>query len=388
MSLSRPVLDPQRRRVDLSDQRGGLTARVLESLRTFLRHSDRYIHLCVSDNMLGSEAMAKLCALVKRHPHLTALEAQHCGLEDKDFRFYIGLAIGTMTHLTFLDLSRNPGLTDASAEVLAHILVDTDVETVLLIGTSLSVIGGRVIAAAATNTTSLIRCELPFTVGNAVLEDIEAFTCRNRSHRITLNNAMAQYTRLRVSENRLPAIPALQFMEAKTVPLEQLRSPESMTRTSPQTPAIDFNSNVGDREADRQWRACIYRGRKHALKQAGVISTQPWPPASVLPAQEGSSAVSNTVDTVKISSPAATHATPSATRRGRVAPDLLDGVTMWDFADPTMSTTLHCLYLLDYQAQLLAQYQSAPVVAAPKTHRHSRARPLKATGVTAPLSYR
>ncbi|KAG5472489.1 hypothetical protein LSCM1_03888 [Leishmania martiniquensis] len=390
MSLSRPVLDPQRRRVDLSDQRGGLTARVLESLRTFLRYNDRYVQLCVSDNILGSEAMAKLCTLIKRHPHLTALEAQHCDLQDKDFRFYVAPSIATMPHLTLLDLSRNPGLTDTSAEALARIFFDTDVETVRLVGTSLTAMGGRVIASAATNSTSLICCELPFTVGSTVLEDIEASMCRNRLHRATLRNAMAQYTRLRVSEGRLPAVPALKLAEANTMaPMKQLHSPESMLRTPLQPLAIDSGPHASDREADRQLRACIYRGRKHALKQAGAVLTQPSSSTSVVPAQEGSSSVFGTATTAAASfTAAAARSALSATQGGKFTPDLLDKATMWDWADPAISTTLHSLSLLDHQAQLLSLYRAASVVPAFKVQRHSRARaPKKATGVAAPLPH-
>ena len=130
------VVDKKRRRIDLRDQRGGLTASVIESLRTFLRYNEVYIHLNVSDNLLGSEALAELCALLKRHPHLTSVEAQHCGLQDKDFCFYFGPALISMPQLTFVDLSRNRELTDASAEVVARMFLETEVESVRLIGTS------------------------------------------------------------------------------------------------------------------------------------------------------------------------------------------------------------------------------------------------------------
>ncbi|TPP45821.1 Variant SH3 domain family protein [Leishmania donovani] len=312
MGLLRQVLDPNRRCVDLSDQRGGLTAGVLESLRTFLRYNDRYVHLCVSDNVLGSAAIAGLCALIKRHPHLIALEAQHCGLLDKDFRFYVGPAILTMRHLTFVDLSRNCGLTDVSAETLARILVETDVETVRLFGTSLTECGGRVIATAAANTTTLVSCELPFTVGSAVLEDIEVCTRRNRAHRAILNNASAHYTRLQVRRSRLPCPPALKHMEANPmVAIDELLSLESKPGAPPRSPTLlppSLSSSV---------------------------------PSAQVPSSFAAASVANT----KVASTA-------VTRRGKVTPDSLDEVTMWDWADPAMSTTLHCLYLLDRQAQL------------------------------------
>ncbi|CAG9578505.1 conserved hypothetical protein [Leishmania major strain Friedlin] len=380
MSLSRRVLDPNRRRVDLSDQRGGLTAGVLESLRTFLRYNDRYVHLCVSDNVLGSAAIAGLCALIKQHPHLTALEAQHCGLLDKDFRFYVGPAILTMTHLTFVDLSRNCGLTDVSAETLARILVETDVETVRLFGTSLTERGGRVIATAAANTTTLVSCELPFTVGSAVLEDIEVCTRRNRAHRAILQNASVHYTRLQVRRSRWPCSPALKHMEANpVVAIDELPSLESKPGASPRSPAIDVAPKVCYTETDRQWRACIHKGRKNALMHTETLL----PPSllsSVPSAQVPSSSAAASVATTKVASTA-------LTRRGKATPDSLDEVTMWDWADPAMSTTLHCLYLLDRQAQL-APNRAASAVAAPNIHGLSHTGPSKkATGGTVRLPY-
>nr|CAJ2477829.1 unnamed protein product [Leishmania braziliensis] len=101
-----------------------------------------------------------------------------------------------MTHLTFLDLSRDSGLTDASAERVTCILVNTEVETVRLVRTSLSESGGQVIAAVAANTTTHVSCELPFTVGSTVLEDIKTSTRRNRAHRFILGNATTHYTGL------------------------------------------------------------------------------------------------------------------------------------------------------------------------------------------------
>ncbi|CAM40415.1 conserved hypothetical protein [Leishmania braziliensis MHOM/BR/75/M2904] len=104
-----------------------------------------------------------------------------------------------MTHLTFLDLSRDSGLTDASAERVTCILVNTEVETVRLVRTSLSESGGQVITAVAANTTTHVSCELPFTVGSTVLEDIKTSTRRNRAHRFILGNATTHYTGLSLS---------------------------------------------------------------------------------------------------------------------------------------------------------------------------------------------
>ncbi|KAK7195431.1 hypothetical protein NESM_000470300 [Novymonas esmeraldas] len=386
MKPAREVLDADRRCVDLSDQRGGLSASVLESLRTFLRYNDRYIHLRVSDNLLGSEAMAELCALIKRHPHLATLEAQHCGLLDKDFRYYVGPAITTMPRITYVDLSRNCGLTDASADTVARILLETEVETMRLGGTSLTEAGGRVIAAAVVNTTALVSCELPFTVGTAVLEEVEECTRRNRAHRAVLNSATAHYTRLRVSRSRLPSLPALKPVEAPVALLTDQLSPLDVApRPSPATPALDVGPNVGESDMDRQWRACIHKGRKRALTQ--TESTPP-PPSSVsatsAPSAPPSSSTSHmgsssrralrTSSTVLPAAPSPTPSPlPSLTRRAKATPNSLEEVTMWDWADPAMSTTLHCLYLLDHQAQVLAQHRTATAATAvPEVPRRSR----------------
>lgn len=381
MSLSRQVLDPNRRCVDLRDQRGGLTAGVLESLRRYLRHNDRYVHLCVSDNVLDRAAIAELCALIKRYQHLTTLEAQHCGLVDKDFRFYIGPAILTMTHITFLDLSRNCGLTDVSAETLARILVETDVETVRLFGTSLTECGGRVIATAAANTTNLVSCELPFTVGSVVLEDIEVCTRRNRTHRAILNSASVHYTRLQVRRSRLPYPPTLKHMEANPMAvIDELPSLESNMDASPRSPVVDVGPKVCYTETDRQWRACIHKGRKNALMHTEAL-LPPSSSSSAPSAQALSSSSAASVATTKVAS------TPAVTRRGKATPGSLNEVTMWDLADPAMSTTLHCLYLLDRQDQV-ARSQTASVVAVPNIYRLSRTGPSKkATGGTMRLPF-
>lgn len=383
MSLVQNVLDPDRRCVNLRDQRGGLTAAVLESLRAFLRYNDRYIHLCVSDNLLGSEAMAELCALVKKHPHLVSLEAQHCGLLDKDFRYYVGPAITTMSRLTFLDLSRNCGLTDISAEAVGRIIVDTEVETIRLVGTSFTEVGGRIIAAAAQNTTSLMSCELPFTVGTAVLADIDERTRRNRAHRAMLCNANAQYARLRVSQQNLPTLPALHAAGAMAfINAEDSTMSGGKRRLSP---LLEVGPNVSETDADRQWRACINKGRKQALPQAEQLM-----PSSPSRKASDASTGSSTMRTLTTANVTGTQL-PLAQRRWKATPHTLNDVTMWDWTDPAMSTALHCLYVLDHQSQLLAHHRTdvaaaAASAAAPKANRRSRAaQPKRADGIAARL---
>ncbi|KPA83345.1 hypothetical protein ABB37_02998 [Leptomonas pyrrhocoris] len=412
VKLSDQVVDRSRRCIDLRDQRGGLTAPVIESLRNFLRHNDLYIHLCVSDNLLSNEALSELCGLLKRHPYLTSLEAQHCGLQDKDFCFYFGLALISMPRLTFVDLSRNSGLTDASAETVARILRETEVESIRLVGTSFSATGGRVIAAAAANTTSLMNCELPYTVGNVVLEAVAACTRRNREHRDRVNEASTQYARWQGRHCRLPSLPGLKRVETghtgAAVPAGPLE--RSTTLSVASAPAAKSGAGIrgvphpwqrtqGLTSEDRQWQACVTKGRRRSLLHSdSIIAASAAVTTSAPPSITGSSArdyprstpLSNASTTV-LSAPVITSAsrgvTPSPllppppphsfTQRVKPTPDSLDTVTMWDWADPAMSNALRCLFVLDHQAQVLDHYRAAseaPVVAGPEAARRAKTR--------------
>jgi hypothetical protein len=408
--LSDRVVNRHRRCIDLRDQRGGLTASVLESLRTFLRSNDLYIHLCVSDNLLSNEALAELCALLKRHPYLASLEAQHCGLQDKDFCFYFGPALISMPQLTFVDLSRNSGLTDASAETVARILLETEVESIRLIGTSFTVAGGRVIAAAAANTTSLVHCELPYTVGNVVLDEVEVYTRRNRAHLDRLREASSQYARLQIRHYRLPSLPGLSRVEASqaliagsaatlerdsssSLALTPVASGSARAKSVSHTPLDAF----GQTSEDRQWRACISKGRRRTLVQPEPVTTTTMAAAVTAAPMESSVTrelqtpfLSSTTSATTLSTPAtASFAArkapssfpltppPSTTRRTQGTPNSLDTVTMWDWADPAMSNALRCLFVLDHQSQLLDQYRAAaapPGVVVPESARRTRTR--------------
>lgn len=409
------VVDKKRRRIDLRDQRGGLTASVIESLRTFLRYNEVYIHLNVSDNLLGSEALAELCALLKRHPHLTSVEAQHCGLQDKDFCFYFGPALISMPQLTFVDLSRNRELTDASAEVVARMFLETEVESVRLIGTSLTAAGGRVIAAAAANTTSLVNCELPFTVGSVVLDTVEAYTRRNRAHCQRLQEASSRYTRLQVSHCRLPSLPALKQLVAspQAVAAGSAASPERDSPLSPSVAATPVANAAADGAArtnsvssslppllvqnseDRQWRAYISKGRRQSLVYLeplattaaggdGAAATVAEPSSDAFSARDRHTPLpmSSPSTTKTLSMPATAYAakrmpppSSSLTQRAKAMPDSLGAVTMWDWADPATSNALRCLFVLDHQAQVLDHYRAAaaaPAVVVPESARRSR----------------
>ncbi|GET90877.1 hypothetical protein, conserved [Leishmania tarentolae] len=387
MSLLTQVLDPNRRCVDLSNQGGGLTAGVLESLQIFLRHNDHYVHLCISDNLLSSEAITVLCSIIRQHLYLTILEAQHCGLLDKDFRFYIGPAIMTMSQLTCVDLSRNWGLTDASAETLARILLETNVETLRLFGTSLTESGGRVIATAASNTTTLVTCALPFTVGTAVLEDIEMYTHRNRAHRARVNDASEEYKRLEVRPSRLPCPKSLNYTKANAVAFaDDLPAVESKSRVSPLPSAIHFGPKVGYTEADQQWRARIHNGRKNALIQTETRLKQS--ESSSVPSLQACPSAVATASPKKVAWTESTQPTSlqTATPRDEATHNSFGEVTMWDWVDPVMRTTFHCLYLLDSQDQL-AHNRVAAVVKASNMHRLTHSKPSRATGGTLHLPY-
>ncbi|KAG5498770.1 hypothetical protein JKF63_03058 [Porcisia hertigi] len=339
MSLSRQVLDRHRRCVNLRDQRGGLTTTVLRSLRNFLLHNNQYIHLYVSDNPLEGETIAELCALIRDHSYLTTLEVQCCGLSDKYFRFYFGPAIATMARLTSLDLSRNLGLTDSSAEMVARILIETEVETVRLLGTSFTEKGGRVIAKAAVNSPTLLFCELPFTVGKSVLEDIETFTSRNRAYRAMLDNAMKQYRCLQVRRTQLPLLPSLKHPEGVTVDKTDAPPPlKPLPLTSLPSLAPGVAHSVAENKADRQLRAFFSQGRRCAVnegesvRQAQFLTTE-------APSESHSAPLS-------LSSPL-----PSLMRGDQATKGAPDEVTLWDLVDPVISSTLNCLDLLYRQAQ-------------------------------------
>lgn len=402
--LSDQVVDKRRRCIDLRDQRGGLTAPVLESLRTFLRYNDLYIHLSVSDNLLNSEALAELCTLVKRHPYLASIEAQHCGLQDKDFCFYFGPALISMQRLTFLDLSRNSGLTDTCADTVARLLQETELESIRLVGTSLTAAGGRIIAAAAANTTALLHCELPYTVGSAVLDAVDAHTRRNRAHRERLNEASLRYARLQLGHCRPPSLPGLRRLAAPTAPVGVVtsaalvvhkRDASTLSLASPMRKDGTRSKSVvsptaamspGGGAEDREWRACVSKGRRRSWVRpdpavaAAAAEAAAHSPADGLLLKDGSNPTySSTSSTIRSSpgvvsgsrrsmaSPFPPTPLPSVTRRAKATPDTLDSVTMWDWADPAMSTTLRCLFVLDHQAQALDHTRAAPSTSAGST---------------------
>ncbi|KPI85962.1 hypothetical protein ABL78_4964 [Leptomonas seymouri] len=397
--LSQAVVDKERRCIDLRDQGGCLTASVLRSLRTFLRNNDFYIHLCVSDNPLCNEVMTEMCALLNRHPYLTSLEAQNIGLQDKDFRFYFGPALISMPRLAFLDLNRNSGLTDKSAEMVARILHETEVESIRLVGTSLSVAGGRVVADAVVNTTSLMNCELPYTVGNAVLDMVEAHIRRNRAHRTRLIEASTRYSKLPVGNNSLPVLPGAKRVEASQA--VAAGSTESLERPSTSTVASTSAGRNGTRirrvscsqqsvagcaNGDQLWQACISKGRRQPVLRLDSIAAVPVATAPALLPTTAGSCISDcsalppltSASTAAMFTPAtalnAKGMTPclcpslvpprSLKYPNKPTPDSLDAVTMWDWTDPAMSNALRCLFVLDHQGQALENYRAAAGVPA------------------------
>lgn len=182
-----PVIDRHNRAIDLSSQRSAIDATVLDQLRGALHLNDFFIHLNLSHNALGDHNVAMLCAIIKGKTFLETLELSDCALTDRDFSLYLIPAIIARRKLKSLDVSKNERLTDVSIDSLCQLISEGELQSLRLVGTSLSRLAGRRIAEVMERNDTLEVCELPFTVGYDVINRVELLLQRNVRHKSSLD---------------------------------------------------------------------------------------------------------------------------------------------------------------------------------------------------------
>lgn len=321
------VVNPAEHCINLSGQGGALTAGVLESVRQFTKFNNLYSHLVLSHNTIRGGEVGMLCVLLKDHPFFKSVDLSYCDIDENAFCFYLGPTLTTMPVLTHLNLSGNLSLADKSGPVLAEVIRSTNLEALYLNDTSLSQAGGTAIVGAMDDTTSLVTCELPFTVGFKALDAVHVFTQRNKGYHRMLLNATKFYSTLRLSTNELTSqLNAFAVHQKSCIP------------TTLSSPSLELPATSPER---RKFEDYFRRGRKSELQDDLARPTSSHHLRQGIPLSPPSQQLSSL-------------RTPLAASGGS-----LGAVQLWDWADCAINKALLSLHQLDHQTALLRQHKES-----------------------------
>lgn len=177
------IVDRPGRRINLSNQGNTLDSTVLEALRGALQFNSFFIRLSFSHSRLNEDCITMLCALLKDPNYIVELEMDSCQLRDREFNLHLASAILGKKQLVCLDLSRNGLLSDASVGALSEMIAQLPLRELRLAGVSLTKKGGEELVKAMQSNSTLEVCDLPYTVGYGVLDEVALLLARNISNR-------------------------------------------------------------------------------------------------------------------------------------------------------------------------------------------------------------